>query len=232
MNEFDEYARDYHKSMDHIGRRIVDRDGNYFIQVKCQKLIELLGSDNAPVGVWRIIDVGCGTGDAEKSIPIGFANITAIDLSFEMIKIASRFNSPVLARYLQADAVKIPLPDAYADLVFASCVFHHMEEGKIMSALREMRRVCKPGGWVVCFEHNPYHPLTQLVVRTTPIDRSAHLHPLKKMSIYFSAAGLLNQFHHYFLYAPKSIDKALWPMLRKISHLPFGGQYILAGHPF
>jgi SAM-dependent methyltransferase len=47
----------------------------------------------------------------------------------------------------QADAYHLPFDDAHFDAAHAEHVFEHLEDPD--AVLREMRRVVKPGGWIV-----------------------------------------------------------------------------------
>ena len=49
-------------------------------------------------------------------------------------------------RFEVADAQQLPYEDATFDRVLVTCVLHHLNDPEL--ALREMRRVVKPGGWI------------------------------------------------------------------------------------
>ena len=101
----------------------------------------------------HFLDVG--TGPAQ--IPILLARrcpdiqITAIDLSEEMLKIAERH---VAAAGLtdqitleRVDAKRLPYPDNAFDGLISNSIVHHIHDA--MSALREMGRVARPKGVVL-----------------------------------------------------------------------------------
>lgn len=94
----------------------------------------------------RVLELGCGTGALwrETTLPEE-TRLTLIDQSEAMIQAAkesTRHLPEVTA--LTADARELPFADASFDLVIASMVLHFIPETE--QAVRECRRVLKPGG--------------------------------------------------------------------------------------
>ena len=77
------------------------------------------------------------------------------------------------------------------------------------------------------FEHNPLNPLTQLVVRTTPLDNDANLLGMRKALRLLRDAGASVLHTGYFLYGPKKLDRYLYKNMKFLRRLPFGGQYYI-----
>jgi SAM-dependent methyltransferase len=100
----------------------------------------------------RLLDVGCGPGTitldlAERLGPDG--HVTALEVSDEALDLvraeaARRGVDPVEA--VVGDAASLPLPDDSYDVVHAHQVLQHVADP--VTVLREMRRVCRPGGLV------------------------------------------------------------------------------------
>jgi SAM-dependent methyltransferase len=67
----------------------------------------------------RALDVACGTGIAADLVAGSFpsAGVTALDLSFEMLRAAVRKPRPHSVRFVTGDASALPFPDATFDLV-------------------------------------------------------------------------------------------------------------------
>ena len=90
-----------------------------------------------------------------------------------------------------------------------------------------MRRVVRPGGLVVIFEHNPINPLTQWIVRTCPIDENAVLlgsWNLKKLMARAQFTAIVSR---YILFTP--LDGRRFRAFDKmIGWLPLGAQYYVA----
>jgi ubiquinone/menaquinone biosynthesis C-methylase UbiE len=95
-----------------------------------------------------LLDVGCGPGTitaglAERVAP---GHVTAIDAVPEIIeKAAADFPRPNLT-FTTGDVYALDFPDATFDVVHAHQVLQHLAHP--VAALREMRRVAKPGGLI------------------------------------------------------------------------------------
>jgi SAM-dependent methyltransferase len=94
--------------------------------------------DRRPV---QLLDVGCGTGkllDRCRSYrPFG------LEYSREGVRFVQQRG---LERVVRASACQIPFPDNTFDLVTSMDVIYHIAAPGDLQALREMRRVLKPGG--------------------------------------------------------------------------------------
>jgi demethylmenaquinone methyltransferase/2-methoxy-6-polyprenyl-1,4-benzoquinol methylase len=102
----------------------------------------------------RAIDVACGTGKlaAELAEAVGpFGQVLAIDLSEPMIRLGSEaFRDLVQLRFDRADALALPVEDGAYDA--ATIAFGLRNLADFEAGLRELRRVVRPGGRVVCLE--------------------------------------------------------------------------------
>lgn len=100
----------------------------------------------------KILEVGCGPGSFAEDL-VGL-DVTCLDPSAEMLRVAkkrvdsarkSRGEKP--AKYVEAIAESIPLPDDTFDRVFCLFSFRDFQDKK--KGLEEIFRVLKPGGQVV-----------------------------------------------------------------------------------
>jgi len=103
----------------------------------------------------RVLDVGCGTGDAIAELAARVApsgRAFGVDLSEAMVAEArKRFAAANLPLEFQAgNAMELPFPDHYFDACTAERLFVHLTEPT--RALAEMVRVLKPGGCLVVRE--------------------------------------------------------------------------------
>lgn len=91
----------------------------------------------------RVLDLGCGPGDGCARISHAGAVAFGLDYSAGMIGRA-RHEPAVRGRLLRGDAGRLPFADASFDKIVCTNSFHHYP--RHLAALREMRRVLKPGG--------------------------------------------------------------------------------------
>ena len=103
-----------------------------------------------------VLDLGAGTGVAAAEIKRRFrrAAVTAADIAAPMLQVArrrSRFWRPI--RCVEAAARARPFDDASFDLVFTSLMLQWLQPPD--AALREIRRVLKPGGLLLASSFGP-----------------------------------------------------------------------------
>lgn len=95
-----------------------------------------------------LLDVGCGTGALLSSLSrqVPDAELTGVDLSHDMLMVArERLGDSVMLSV--ASAEQLPFVDASQDAIVSTSAFHYIRQPSL--ALREMRRVLKPGGRLV-----------------------------------------------------------------------------------
>jgi SAM-dependent methyltransferase len=92
----------------------------------------------------RILDCGCGTGsNLEMLRPYGSA------VGFDLTRIGSEFARAHGHRVAQASISDIPFRSGTFDLVTSFDVFQTLPDAVEQSAIAEIRRVLKPGGWML-----------------------------------------------------------------------------------
>ncbi|CAB1078393.1 SAM-dependent methyltransferase PA0798 (UbiE paralog) [Olavius algarvensis Delta 1 endosymbiont] len=100
----------------------------------------------------RVLEIGIGSGlnlpfyDPEK-----VEHVWGLDPSEEMWRLAGTRNVPLEVEFLPASAEKIPLDDGSADSIVVTYTMCSIPE--TIRALRDMRRVLKPGGELLFCEH-------------------------------------------------------------------------------
>lgn len=99
----------------------------------------------------RLLDIGCGPGtitvDLARRVAPG--RVTAVDLSADVLRSARQEAAGAGQEnidFLTADVYALDLPDDSFDVVHAHQVLQHLADP--VRALRELRRVCRPGGAV------------------------------------------------------------------------------------
>ena len=148
----------------------------------------------------KILEVGCGPGSFAEDL-VGL-DVTCLDPSAEMLRVAkkrvdsarkSRGEEP--AKYVEAIAESIPLPDDTFDRVFCLFSFRDFQDKK--KGLEEIFRVLKPGGQLVICDAgkaNWFHGLAGRIWMATIVQLIARVitkekdHPWK---------GLARTYSHY-----------------------------------
>lgn len=110
----------------------------------------------------RVLDVGAGTGVSTQEFARTGAYAVGVDLSVGMLAEGAR-RRPQLP-LLAGDALALPFPDATFDAVTISFALRNVAD--VPAALRELRRVTRPGGRLVVCEFS--HP-------TLPVFRTLYL---------------------------------------------------------
>ncbi|MFM7172550.1 MAG: class I SAM-dependent methyltransferase [Caldilinea sp.] len=103
----------------------------------------------------RLLDVGTGTGDIAYTALQRNPALQAVgsDFTYEMMA-AGRDKVPgVLLPFLQADTYALPFADNSFDAVVSGFLVRNVVDR--VAAFREMVRVVRPGGRVVCLETTP-----------------------------------------------------------------------------
>jgi SAM-dependent methyltransferase len=134
-----------------------------------QYVTPMVARATAGVASPRILDCGCGTGsNLEMLRPFGDA--VGFDLTGTGVQFAHRHGH----RVAQASIGDIPFASGRFDLATSFDVFQCLPDAVERSAIREMARVLKPGGWLLLHVaaldmlHGRHSVLSQEVRRYTP----------------------------------------------------------------
>jgi len=94
----------------------------------------------------RVLDLCCGTGDMAFALRrhSKSAKILGADFSHAMLQRAAQKSIETPLRWVEADALRLPLPDAAFDLVTSAFGFRNLADYD--AGLREIRRVLRPEG--------------------------------------------------------------------------------------
>ena len=100
----------------------------------------------------RCLDLGCGQGNTTRLLAeaMGAAACVGVEYDPALVEYASTQVNPASVSFQQGDVTRLSLPDASFDVVFCRFLLIHLADP--MSAVREMLRVVRPGGYVVAYE--------------------------------------------------------------------------------
>lgn len=224
--EFDAVAQDYRAQHAHsTGVSVEALD--YFASYKIDYVRQLWRERGRSPAA--IMDFGAGIGNALAPMHEAFpdAEIIALDVSRASLDLVDAQAIPNV-RTVAYDGLHIPLPDASLDCVFTACVFHHIPAEHHIALLKELRRVLRPDGMLVLFEHNPLNPMTRLAVARCEFDRDAVLIGAGEMRRRLMAGGFARTGRKFCLFFPPALA-LLRPLERFLGWLPLGAQYHLVG---
>jgi ubiquinone/menaquinone biosynthesis C-methylase UbiE len=114
----------------------------------------------------RILDAGVGTGRNAPFYPRG-TSVVGIDLSPAMLARAERQRrrSAASIELRQMDVTSLDFPPASFDAAVATFLFCVLADDRQVPALRELRRVVRPGGTIRLLEYvRPHSPLRRFRV--------------------------------------------------------------------
>jgi len=231
--EFDAFAAGYGSGMENPLKRLAGQDADVFIDLKAWHMLGDLARRPLPaVGpLPRLLDFGCGAGAFMRALVCrGFSGeMVGSDVSVGMLDEGRKTwpsGTPPPA-WTVSEPGRLPFADGTFDIVAALGVMHHVAPADRAAEWQEIARVLRPGGRCYVYEHNPFNPLTQWVVRHTAIDANAVLLPPTEVVAGLSAVGLRVTLRHGLMYGPPKWRWA-WQLERIIRWIPLGGQYVVA----
>ncbi|HMS65437.1 MAG TPA: class I SAM-dependent methyltransferase [Ignavibacteria bacterium] len=219
---FDEFAKQYEElladQLDFFGE-----ENSYFAKYKIKLVKDTVGFSPK-----SILEFGCGIGRNLKHITQFFpeAEIYAADISIKSLEIARREN-PTVNIFLLNEK-EITDKKGKFDMIFVSCVFHHIKPELRKDAFSGIYNMLKEDGAVYIFEHNPYNPVTRHIVNTCPWDTDAILLNMKETINLMKESGLKTPQKEYSLFFPSQL-KFLRPLENRMGKIPLGGQYYVKG---
>jgi SAM-dependent methyltransferase len=221
---FDAYSSNY---SGHVDRAIgfTGKTTDFYHRIKVDLLLSA-AARFVDIEQSTVLDVGCGTGSLATLIAGKVQRLVGVDVSAPSIAEASK-RLPA-CEFHTYDGDSLPLENDSMDLVFTSCVMHHVPPQDWMKFIAEMNRVVRPGGLVAIIEHNPWNPLTRVAVSSCEFDRDAVLLTRKTARRLLNDAGLTVQHDAYMIFFPW--DFGFFRAIEaQLSWLPLGAQYFVVG---
>ncbi|GBU14108.1 S-adenosyl-L-methionine-dependent methyltransferase [Enterobacterales bacterium] len=143
----------------------------------------------------RVIDLGCGAGHASFIAATVVNKVIAYDLSAQMLEVVAKAAKEKGLNNIEVQqgvAESLPFADNSADVIISRYSAHHWHD--VGQALREARRVLKPGGKIIMMDvASPGNLLLDIYLQTVEKLRdTSHVHnyaPGEWLSL-FTEAGL------------------------------------------
>ena len=224
--EFDRYSGSYEELLkDPIRDRFMGSGPQFFHLRKRDLIREYFSTRGIETRGLRYLDIGCGKGELLSLLRDDFHQVAGCDPSIGMLG----FSQGVETR-VQEDSNTIPFADAAFDFVTAVGVYHHIPPSSRLALAREACRVLRPEGVFAILEHNPYNPVTRLIISRTPVDAHAVLLRPSEARKWMRLAGFSCHAPRYFLYFPEPIYRRAGHWLEHLLRgVPLGGQYAIFG---
>jgi SAM-dependent methyltransferase len=126
------------------------------------------------------LDYGCGDGRVAMQLAErGALRVVGFDISSGQVEearvLAEKAGFSDRMEFLVADAHATGFPDDSFDLIVGVAILHHLD---LNEALREIRRILRPGGRAAFIEPLQANPLLRLGRKLTPGARTPDEHPL------------------------------------------------------
>jgi SAM-dependent methyltransferase len=99
-----------------------------------------------------VVDIGCGSGALARALASAGARVVALEVSAEQLAPALAGDGGSGVRYVVGRAQALPLEDAAVDIAVFMRTLHHVPVEDMTQALKEARRVVRPGGAVYVAE--------------------------------------------------------------------------------
>ena len=132
-----------------------------------------------PLAGKRLLDVGCGLGEASVYFAIEGASVTSMDISQGMLDVTTRLanSNGVTVRIHKAAAEKTNLPDGELfDVIYAGNLLHHVD---IEATLKLLKPHVAPGGVFVSWDPIAYNPIINVYRAIATKVRTPDEHPLQ-----------------------------------------------------
>lgn len=121
----------------------------------------------------KVLDYGCGDGTSSVFLAKHGIEVVGIEISSVRVQnskeLAEKEGVKGSTSFFLMDAENTTFPDNYFDGILCAGVLHHLA---IESAFKEMARILKPEGSIICNEPLAYNPIFQLYRKLTPHLRS------------------------------------------------------------
>ena len=112
----------------------------------------------------ELLDFGCGTGNIARALVGRGYRVSACDASAEMLSRGRHPSiamlTPVLWYEASSEVPDLPFDDGSFDVIVASSVFEYLTDP--VGSLRELRRILRRTGVLICTVPNPVHRVRRL----------------------------------------------------------------------
>lgn len=221
--EFNDYVQNYDESYSDSIQKLSEFGRDYFAQYKIDIVKEKINYTPK-----KILDFGCGDGLSCELLKKMFpqSQIVGVDVSEESIKIAKEKNCG--CEFFVYDGQELPFKTEEFDLVFSSCVFHHIAQKKQSGLLQALYNVSAKNAKIFIFEHNPINPFTRKIFKDCIFDKGAEMIGAKNLHEIVKKAKFQDSKINYTLFFPRyKIFEKCFALEKYFSWCLIGAQYYI-----
>jgi ubiquinone/menaquinone biosynthesis C-methylase UbiE len=140
-----------------------------------------------------VLDVACGPGLLVCAFARAAKHATGVDMTPAMLEQARKIQEEKGLKnvtWQPGDVYSLPFSEAQFSIVSSRFAFHHLEQP--LNALKEMKRVCKPGGRVVVADMSPLPEKAAALNKAEKLRDPSHARalPVAELRELFEQAGL------------------------------------------
>jgi ubiquinone/menaquinone biosynthesis C-methylase UbiE len=140
-----------------------------------------------------VLDVACGPGLLACAFAKVAKHVTGIDMTPAMLEQACKTQQEQGLKnvsWQQGDVYFLPFPPSQFSIVSSRFVFHHLQDP--LAALKEMKRVCKPGGKIAVADMAPQPAKADALNVAEKLRDPSHVRalPVDELRGLFQQAGL------------------------------------------
>ena len=175
------YIREYSALLDLLRRSSEDEDaamhravGGAYEKEGARQAEMILA--RAPEGPFALLDIGCGSGRAAYALrEVERLSYFGVDIMPDLIDYARKKAARPDWRFEVISDIALPAEDEWADMALIMSVFTHLKPAETQRYLREVARVLKPGGVLICSYLDKNNPKHKSQFRPAPLQRIARM---------------------------------------------------------
>ncbi|TAK73161.1 MAG: class I SAM-dependent methyltransferase [Gammaproteobacteria bacterium] len=219
--DFNRYKNSYCETIEE-SLKFAGQEHDFYTRVKAESIRHLIKKHLPHIDMPYLLDIGCGHGLIHKHLKDHNLRLVGVEMADEVLQLAKQNNPDIT--YLCHDGKILPFKENTFDAVIAICVMHHIPPQQWADFLTEMKRIIKPDGIAIIFEHNPYNPFTRYIVKNNILDKDAVLLSSRKLKTLLARAGFSHTKSRNILFTPFSHFFFRW-LDKILGWCPFGAQY-------
>lgn len=202
ITDFNEVADVYDEDLEKLLGKYMRGGTEKYSEYKIQLIHILFKKKN----IKTILDFGCGVGRSIKYLTAYFpkTELFGCDVSDDELKIAKK-NFPQAQYFNNAEIEKfIGMKEKY-DLIFTSCVMHHINPKERKKWVNAVLDKLSPNGYWAVFEHNLINPYTKRIITDVEnkVDDIKWMYTRKKLlTLFAERKDIIIYWQGYTLFSP------------------------------